>query len=116
MASHPSGRWHKLYSTGHWVRRRKAQLRESPFCEACLERGVPTPATVADHVEQHHGDVNKFFLGALRSLCLACHNRQKRLEELQGWTPEIDNDGWPTDPRHPSNRPRASSTKSRFLN
>jgi hypothetical protein len=61
---------------------------------------------VADHVEPHNGDVNKFFLGALQSLCQPCHDRHKKREELWGYRCDVDADGWPVDPRHPSNRLR----------
>src|SRR5262245_2256881 len=40
-----------------------------------MEAGRVTPASVADHVTPHRGDYTAFRLGALRSLCAACHNR-----------------------------------------
>jgi hypothetical protein len=43
------------------------------LCAACLAKGKVTPATIADHVEHHEGDWNRFILGRLRSLCALCH-------------------------------------------
>jgi hypothetical protein len=50
----------------------------------CAAAGKIVPATVADHVEPHHGDLNKFILGALQSLGTACHSRRKQREEDWG--------------------------------
>jgi len=72
----------------------------------CLARGITTPATVADHIASHGGDWNAFCLGALQSLCKPCHDRGKRLLDLDGCSHEIGDDGWPTDPRHRANAPR----------
>jgi hypothetical protein len=61
-----------------------------------------TPATICDHVEPHHGDVNSPF----QSLCKDCHDSTKSFVELHGFRPDIGLDGWPLDPRHPANRAR----------
>jgi 5-methylcytosine-specific restriction enzyme A len=96
--------WQKLYRSARWQRRRRLQLLQNPLCKSCLERGAVTPAIVADHVKPHHGDVNKFFLGELQSLCERCHKDRKRHLELDGYAPDIGLDGWPIDPLHPVNR------------
>ena len=67
-------KWDAWYSSGRWARIRKQQLLAHPLCHFCLERGIVTPATIRDHVEPHHGDVNKFWLGKLQSLCKTCHD------------------------------------------
>jgi hypothetical protein len=95
-----------LYCSAKWRRIRKQQLREHPLCKFCLERGIITPATIADHVEPHKGDINAFWCGTLQSLCLTCHNRTKRQIEVMGYRPDIGLDGWPLDPRHPVYRLR----------
>jgi len=95
--------WRDWYQTAAWRRRRAHQLKIEPLCRMCLARGVTTPASIADHIESHGGNWNLFRLGALQSLCANCHNSQKRLLENYGWSPDIDDDGWPTDPRHPAN-------------
>ena len=51
----------------------------------------------------HRGDWDAFVLGELQSLCEPCHNRGKRLLDERGYTNDIDEDGWPTDPRYPAN-------------
>ena len=94
-------KWDKWYSSPRWARIRRHQLLEHPLCKYCLERGIVTPATICDHVEPHHGDVNKFWLGPFQSLCKRCHDSTKRLVETRGFRPDIGLDGWPLDPRHP---------------
>ena len=97
------GAWHALYNTSKWKRLRVLQLTAHPLCKLCLERGTPTVATVVDHVVPHRGDRTLFFLGELQSLCEPCHNIEKKREEMHGFRPGVDADGWPTDPRHPAN-------------
>jgi len=72
----------------------------------CLARGITTPATIANHIESHGGDWNAFRLGALQSLCKPCHDRGKRLLDLDGCSQDIDEDGWPIDGRHRANASR----------
>jgi len=93
----------KLHSTARWQRVRRQQLREHPWCAMCACHGVVEPATIADHVEPHHGDVNKFWLGELQSLCKPCHDGAKQSFESKGYRDEIGADGWPVDPKHPVN-------------
>lgn len=70
----------------------------------CKERGIITPATVADHIEPHRGDPDLFWNGELQSLCAPDHNKIKQIIETHGYSPEIGLDGWPTDERHPVNK------------
>ena len=74
-------KWDKWYSTARWATIRKHQLLQHPLCKYCAERGIVTPATICDHVEPHHGDVNKFWLGPFQSLCKRYHDSTKRLEK-----------------------------------
>jgi hypothetical protein len=99
-------RHHALYNSGRWRRIARAQVAAEPFCRMCAERGLVVPATVADHIERHNGDLNKFWLGKLQSLCASCHSGDKRSEERKGYRPDIGEDGWPLDPRHPANQIR----------
>ena len=94
-------KWDKWYSTARWGRIRRHQLREHP-----LERGIVTAAEICDHVDPHHGDVNKFWLGPFQSLCKRCHDSTKRFVETRGFRPDIGLDGWPLDPNHPVYRAR----------
>ena len=73
----------------------RAQLAANPLCRMCVERGRLTPATVADHLLPHHGDVNLFWFGELQCLCASCHGRKKRSKD-NGYQPDIGVDGWPT--------------------
>lgn len=105
--AHP---WRKWYGTKAWKIRRSRQLKAEPLCRTCAAAGRSRPATVADHVIPHRGDRRRFFFGELQSLCADCHNIAKQREETEGFTREIGDDGWPTDPRHIFNRPRRFST------
>ena len=112
MALNPTH--HPWYSTARWQRRRAHQLREFPLCVTCEAKGLPVPATVADHVTPHHGDSNAFWFGELQSLCATCHNSTKKRGENQvasgevatPYSLQVGEDGWPIDPNHPANLPR----------
>jgi 5-methylcytosine-specific restriction protein A len=45
-------------------------LLEHPLCAYRAEIGIVKPATICDHVEPHHGDVNKFWLGPFQMQAL----------------------------------------------
>jgi 5-methylcytosine-specific restriction enzyme A len=90
-----------LYGSARWKRMRRYQLQEHPLCKFCLENGCVTVATICDHIEPHRGDINKFWMGALQSLCHACHVRTKHDIEERGYRRDIGLDGWPLDPKHP---------------
>lgn len=104
--------YRKLYYTNRWRDLRAAQLAREPLCAMCLSQGRTTAATVADHKRPHRGDPTLFFdPDNLQSLCDApaspwrCHSAAKQREDRAGFSPEVDADGWPTDPRHRANRP-----------
>jgi 5-methylcytosine-specific restriction endonuclease McrA len=88
---------HRWYCTVGCLRRRGHQLRIEPLCRLCLERGLVVPAVVADHIEPHRGDFTSFRLGALRSLCKACHDGLDRTNNPRHPARE---DGSPGDPKH----------------
>jgi 5-methylcytosine-specific restriction enzyme A len=94
--------WNAWYDSAMWRRRSRLQRKQHPLCEDCEKRGLVVPAEVADHVVPHKGDWQSFRLGALRSLCKACHDGHKKQTELRGYSTEIDEDGWPVDGRHPA--------------
>jgi hypothetical protein len=86
------------YGLIQWKRRSANQLREQPLCQMCLQRGVLSPATVADHVQAHGGNLNAFLLGELQSLCARCHSSYKqRVDRGFRERPIIGEDGWPID-------------------
>ena len=92
------------YGRMRWRKIARAQIRKEPLCAFCLASGLVVPASVADHIRPHHGDAGKFWFGALQSLCTSCHSMTKQQAEARGFSNEIDDTGWPVDPRHPANR------------
>ena len=72
----------------------------------CLARNTLTPATIADHLHPHRGNLYAFAEGALQSLCKACHDGRKQQTELHGYQLDVGADGWPLNPAHPINQPR----------
>ena len=91
----------RLHGTERWRRLARHQLRAQPLCEMCLREGRVTAATCADHVEPHHNDPNKFWLGRLQSLCDHCYNSRKKDVERRGYDRAVGVDGLPLDPGHP---------------
>ena len=73
--------WRRWYKTAGWQRRREDQLTAQPLCAFCMERGILTPATVADHRERHNGQYEAFWCGELQSLCGPCHSGEKQRDE-----------------------------------
>lgn len=84
------------------------------FCKA---RGIVIPVEIVDDIRPHHGDERLFFDRAkLQSLCKSCHDGLKQSNEKRGrdWLPDVNPvTGWPRDPMHPANRPRAWQPKAR---
>lgn len=95
--------WRKWYYTKTWRGIRARQLAKTPWCEPCKRLGKSRPATVANHKTPHRGDRHLFFHGAVESACKNCHDQAIQREEREGFSREIGDDGWPTDPRHPFN-------------
>jgi len=92
--------YRKWYKTYRWQQRRKRQLDANPLCANCLKHGRTTAATVADHIEPHKGDYEKFWNGPLQSLCDAlpwrCHSSIKQSQERGTRARQpIGTDGWP---------------------
>ena len=78
-----AGGFSNLYSHRRWRRKREEQLYLQPLCEFCARRGVVKAATTADHVQPHRGDLEKFWYGALQSLCAPCHSGEKQRQEKE---------------------------------
>lgn len=98
--------WQRWYHLERWERRSKLQLKQFPLCKMCLDRGIVTPANVADHIIPHRGDQQLFWFGELQSLCHHHHSSDKALLErgiVKDFEKDIGIDGWPTDPKHPAN-------------
>lgn len=90
-----------LYNTRAWKDLRARQLALEPLCRYCLEQGIRTPATVADHRTPHRGNRALFFdAGNLQSLCKTCHDATKQAFEKSGRLRGSNLEGLPLDPRH----------------
>jgi 5-methylcytosine-specific restriction protein A len=99
--------WSRWYGLQLWFTIRDHQLAKEPLCAFCLKAGQVTPATVADHIEPHGGDWNKFRTSALQSLCGPCHEEKHgRLSPTSRLSKEVDDNGYPVDPAHPFNKVR----------
>lgn len=94
----------KLYNSKGWQSRRKNQLAKEPLCAFCMAKGEHKLASVADHIEPHRGNAEKFFKGKLQSLCKLCHDSTKQIEERRGYSGAVGLDGWPIDGKHPFNK------------
>jgi 5-methylcytosine-specific restriction enzyme A len=106
----PKKDWRLWYSRADWRRKRALQLKREPLCERCKARGMAVPATIADHRVPHHGDFSAFIHGELVSLCMKCH-APKWADDKRGFRNTFDENGKPTDPRHPALQERGPWTK-----
>lgn len=85
-----------LYGTWRWQKKRKALLDAEPLCRMCKERGVITPARIADHIVPHKGNEDLFWNGELQPLCKPCHDSDKQRIESGGKAKVTTGlDGWP---------------------
>lgn len=93
------------YKTARWQAVRRSQLQAEPLCRACKAAGRTTPATVCNHLDKA-SKATDFFAGPFSSLCAPCHDGGEQKAESAGFSAAAGLDGWPTDPRHPSNARR----------
>jgi hypothetical protein len=83
------------------------------LCRACLQRGVVTEATIADHIKEWGWDDPRgpdlygpegFWFGELQSLC-AEHHAHKRKDggdsQERNFQTGCDENGYPSDRAHP---------------
>jgi len=84
--------------------------RIAPLCERCSERNPPRVRlwTQLDHrVALVNGGVDFDVDPEQRQgLCDECHAEKTDEDLKRGPSAACDEQGWPTDPRHPWNRPR----------
>jgi 5-methylcytosine-specific restriction protein A len=77
--------YQKLYKTARWQRLRRRLLSEHPLCTLCKLQGRITPATVADHIKPHKGNLELFWdEGNLQALCKSCHDSKTAKEGRWG--------------------------------
>jgi 5-methylcytosine-specific restriction protein A len=71
-----------LYNSARWQYLRKKILFVNPLCVECEKQGIATPATIADHIRPHKGNINLFFDPLnLQGLCKRCHDTKTSREE-----------------------------------
>lgn len=92
---------------GRWDKARKSYLASHPHCVMCAQQGQQGKAEHVDHIKAHKGDQALFWsMANWQGLCGAHHNSTKQAEERRGYSSQVDDQGWPTDTRHPANRGR----------
>ena len=78
-----SSQWHHLYESNEWRKRRAQFLKKYPRCFIC-----GNPATIADHIVPHRGDLTLFYDESnLQPMCQSCHSR-KTLKENNNFHPK----------------------------
>ena len=105
----PKRRTLPLYSAA-WARLRAQVLAEEPLCRHCKARGLVTPATEVDHIEdsrEDYSDDNR--REGLQSLCKPCHSVKTSLSMGKAATLGCDARGVPIDPNHHWNSGKMSS-------
>jgi len=88
-----------------WRVLREEVLMRDPVCKLCLKRGIFTPSTQVDHIENNLGDytdVNE--MDNLQGLCDSCHSLKTAQDLGKHVVMGCDLNGQPVDPRHPWNR------------
>ena len=92
----------RLYDCSRWRALRRNFLNANPLCAMCLKQGRDTIADTVDHIEPHKGNIELFYKrDNLQSLCSHCHNASKQMQELYGYSPACDVNGYPIDKNHP---------------
>jgi len=95
----------RLHSTYRWQQKAKRQLAHEPLCRMCRDLfGRVRAASIADHIERHDNDPERFWDGALQSVCKECHDSLKQQQERSGEMAGHCRHGWPVDPGHPWNK------------
>lgn len=85
---------------------RDALICQMPGCGVLCAGAYPAPdSPVCDHRVPHKGALALFLdPDNLQTLCKACHDGAKAIQESRGYTSDPGSDGWPSDPAHPANR------------
>lgn len=73
--------FNSAYQTAFWRSTRATQLSRQPLCQACLSRGVVTPAKHVDHLFPWRKiGGHAFKHNVFQSLCHECHSHKTQLE------------------------------------
>jgi 5-methylcytosine-specific restriction enzyme A len=88
-----------------WKQTRVAYLHAHPYCAICAKFGVKKLATDVHHIlpRRERPDL-AFDWNNFQGLCVRCHSGHMQADENRGYSDETGADGWPVDPRHPSNK------------
>ena len=102
----PYDRYRSFISSARWQRLRLRQLKLHPLCERCRKKGKTVIADEVHHILPcHDNPILQVAMSNLESLCTPCHAPLKA-DDHRGHSRELDAEGYATDPKHPSNRPR----------
>ena len=103
---HKSNQYKNFIRSSRWQRLRARHLQQHRLCERCKAKGKITLATEVHHVIRCHNDLAlQVDPRNLESICNECHLPVSN-DERRGHSYEMDSEGYATDPKHPSNRPR----------
>ncbi|MFU7367714.1 HNH endonuclease [Pseudomonas aeruginosa] len=92
-----------------WQRLRAQVLAEEPLCRDCAARGLVTPATDVDHIEDSRDDYSDDNRREnLAPLCHSCHSAKTARDMGKCSSRGCDLSGVPLDPDHPWNRAERS--------
>jgi len=93
----------RLYDSVAWRKLRKSFLSDPHHCMCvmCEREGRDVPATVADHIRPHNGNIKLFWdENNLQGLCAAHHSKSKQQLEKSGRFSGCDENGMPLDLGH----------------
>lgn len=95
----------KLYGSKAWrYLRMQIKDRDGWLCQICLKAGkekMVSSRDPVDHIKPHNGDRGLFFdENNLQTICTACHNSAKQIQENRGLLPGCDVNGFPLDENH----------------
>ena len=70
-----------FYKGKRWQRERNIYIKEHPFCERCLAKGIYVPADIVHHKKYLNDTTAKdasiaLNFDNLESLCATCHNNE----------------------------------------
>ncbi|UCE05176.1 MAG: HNH endonuclease [bacterium] len=67
-----------FYGSIRWKRFRAYYIKRHPFCEMCLEQGLPILGEIVDHIIPIREGGQKLSSDNAQSLCRKCHARKHR--------------------------------------
>jgi 5-methylcytosine-specific restriction endonuclease McrA len=108
LMPYKSNQYKNFIRSARWQRLRAQHLKRHPLCVRCHAKGKVTLATEVHHIVKCMDEPSLQMDPAnLESLCAPCHAPLTH-DDRRGYSKEIGIDGYPTDPRHPANRPRST--------